>query len=251
MSVIVTQAADCAPLIGALEARGVDVWHVPTMESVPPEDETPLKAAVGDWLEYDWVAFTSRRAVAPVARVLGSRRSLTGPRIAAVGPGTAEEAQRWGWTADVVAPERTGRNLADTMRAAGPLEGVRVFFPKSEIARDSLPARLRELGAEVTEVVVYGIVPAPFNAVAVREALRAVRVRGLTFTSPSAARFFTDGVGGDVWEALGEHIVVGAIGPTTERELRRFGARRVVMPDRPGTEELAELMADELREAYR
>lgn len=248
MRVIVTQAADSAPLVTALERRNVEVWHVPVMKTALPEDTANLAEAIADWERFDWVAFTSKRAVAPVVEALRDRTLGRGPKVAAVGPATKSEVERFGWRVEVTAPERTGANLADAIATAGPIEGACVFFPRSEIARDSLPTRLRELGAEVTEAVVYRTVPAVFDAEGVRSAIERGEVAALTFTSPSAARFFAEQVEPNMWADPSNRVLVAAIGPTTEEALRELGVGKVIASEKPGTDELAELVAETLQE---
>jgi uroporphyrinogen-III synthase len=80
MRVIVTRPrAQARPLVEALEAIGADVVECPLIEIERTSDE-PVDAA-----GYDWLIVTSPNGADEIAR-----RGRNLPRIAAVGPGTAE-----------------------------------------------------------------------------------------------------------------------------------------------------------------
>jgi uroporphyrinogen-III synthase len=80
MKAIVTRPrAQARPLVERLEALGVEVVECPLIEIEPTSDD-PVDGA-----GYDWVIVTSPNGAGEIAR-----RGVNLPRIAAVGPGTAE-----------------------------------------------------------------------------------------------------------------------------------------------------------------
>ncbi len=119
-------------LAAALVAEGLEVEACPLV-AVEPLDGPPLR------LEgYDWLLLTSRHGVeALFARLEGPL-----PRVAVVGPGTAEALREHGVEPDLVAPTSTQEGLLGAL----PRPMGRVLFAGAEDARDLLAL---ELGADV------------------------------------------------------------------------------------------------------
>ena len=190
MRVVLTATeASAAPLAAALAAKGFEVETCPlvAVEALPG----PLLRAT----EYDWVLLTSRNAVEPLLERLEGPL----PRVAAVGPGTAEALRDHGIEPALVAGVSTQEGLAAELpRPAG-----RVLFAGAEGARDVL---VRELGADF--VPLYRTVP-----------LRPERFPAadlVVLASSSAARSFA---------ALGLDPPCVSVGPVTSAEARSLGLR--------------------------
>jgi uroporphyrinogen III methyltransferase / synthase len=211
MKVVLTGTERMAePLARVLTAAGLEVETCPLV-AVENVDGPPLRLG-----GYDWLLLTSRSAVeALFARLRGSL-----PRVAVVGPGTAEALRERGVEPALVARASTQEGLlAELPRPAG-----RVVFAGAEDARDLLA---RELGADV--VVLYRT----------RE-LRPERFPEadlVVLASASAARSFA---------ALGRDVPVVSIGPVTSAEAGAFGLRVVAEAathDREGLAEAVKLAA--------
>ena len=84
---IVVTRPEAKSLADQLESLGAEVSLVPLIEIRPAEDHAAAEAALERLDGYDWVVFTSVNAVAVFAPRLGG---LAGPRVAAVGPVTAD-----------------------------------------------------------------------------------------------------------------------------------------------------------------
>jgi uroporphyrinogen-III synthase len=111
-----------------LAASGFEVEACPLIriETVPGP---PIDGA-----RYDWILITSRNAVEPLlARLTGCV-----PRVAAIGPGTAEALAAHALTPDLVAADSTQEGLA----AALPEPYGRVLHAGAEGARDVLAGSL-------------------------------------------------------------------------------------------------------------
>jgi len=92
MKVIVTRPrAQAQPLVGRLEASGYDVVECPLIEIVRTSDE-PI-----DCTGYEWLIVTSPNGADEIAR-----RARNIPKVAAVGPGTAETLRKHGIEPDFV-----------------------------------------------------------------------------------------------------------------------------------------------------
>lgn len=168
-------APDAASLAGRLAALGAVPLITPAIEIVPG-DPGLLEAALTRVRRFDWIVFTSRYAVEAVAR---RGHPLEGPRIAAVGPATAEALADHGIAAALVPRDHSAEGL---LAALGDVAGLRMLFPASAIAKRTLPDGLRARGAHVLEVVAYDTRPtgAMYDALASADAV--------TFTSPSTVR---------------------------------------------------------------
>jgi uroporphyrinogen III methyltransferase/synthase len=137
VKVIVTRPRDQAgPLVGRLETLGHEVVACPLIEIEPTGPEEIDASA------YDWLIVTSPNGATEVARRLRGRV----PRVAAVGPGTAEALRGHGIDPALVPRISTQEGLLDEF----PRDGGRVLFAAAEGAR---LRPLDELGADL--VVLY------------------------------------------------------------------------------------------------
>ena len=131
MKVIVTRPRDQAgPLVARVEALGHEVVECPLIEIERLSDE-PVDAA-----GYDWVIVTSPNGADEIAR-----RGRNLPKLAAVGPGTAERLREHGLEPAFV-PRMSSQEglLAEFPRPAG-----RVLFTAAENSRRG---PIEELGAD-------------------------------------------------------------------------------------------------------
>lgn len=180
MRVIVTRPrAQAEPLAERLRALGHEVVLCPLLE-VEPLGDGPVEVE-----GYDWVVVTSANGADELARRSAGRM----PRLAAVGPGTAEALRRHGLEPELVSHVSTQEGLLEELpRPAG-----RVLVVAAEGARRLLAD---ELGADF--VALYRT----------RELHPAKPPRGdlVVLASGSAARAFA---------ALGLDVPAVSIGPQT------------------------------------
>src|SRR5919198_2914119 len=131
MKVVVTRPRNQAgPLVTRLEANGHEVLECPLIEIERSSDE-PIDAS-----GYDWLIVTSPNGADEIAR-----RGRNLPRLAAVGPGTAERLAEHGLQAAFVPRVSTQEGLiAEFPRPPG-----RVLFAAAENSRRG---PIDELGAD-------------------------------------------------------------------------------------------------------
>jgi len=161
-TVVVTrdEGAD-GPLTSELEGRGAQVLHWPTVRISPPENTTRLDAALESLGGYDWIVFTSARAVTAVFERLPAPRVLPSSlRIAAVGPGTSLALRDAGWCPEVEPEDHSSIALVRALASRG-VAGGHVLFPASSLAGRALVEGLSEEGASVDDVVAYRTVRLP------------------------------------------------------------------------------------------
>lgn len=191
MRVIVTRPrAQAGPLVQRLEALGCEVVACPLIEIEPLSDE-PIDAAA-----YEWLIVTSPNGADEVARRLVGR-----PKVAAVGPGTAERLREHGIEPDFV-PRVSSQ---DGLLAEFPRPQGRVLFAAAENARRR---PIEALGADYVPLYRTRLVrpEAPPDGDVV------------VLASGSAARAFS-------W--LGLDVPAVSIGPQTTRVAESVGLRVV------------------------
>ncbi len=190
MRVIVTRpAGQEEPVADRLREAGLEVIACPLI-LVEPLGEEPVDVG-----RYDWVIVTSPNGAAELARRV--RGQL--PRVAAIGPGTAQALAERGIAADLVPRVSTQEGLlAELPRPAG-----RVLFAGAEDARRLL---VDELGADF--VPLYRTVELRPNAFPSGDLV--------VLASASAARAFG---------ALGLDTPAVSIGPETTRAAQDAGVR--------------------------
>ncbi|HEY6015182.1 MAG TPA: uroporphyrinogen-III synthase [Gaiellaceae bacterium] len=122
MRVIVTRPrAQAGPLVERLEELGCEVVECPLIEIEPLGDE-PIDASA-----YEWLIVTSPNGADEIARRLVGTR----PKVAAVGPGTAERLREHG-----IEPAFVPRvSSQDGLLAEFPRPQGRVLFAAAENAR--------------------------------------------------------------------------------------------------------------------
>lgn len=222
--VAVTTTPDAAHrLSDPLREVGLEPVELPCIRTVPASDATRCfirQAAPGA----DWIVVTSRRAV---ELIWPDGDMPPGPAVAAVGPATADAANRAGGTVRVIG--RTGaEGLADLLEAR--VAGTTVVFPHARAADPETVRRLRDAGAVVVAAAAYDTEPIspgddPVDAV--------------LFGSPSAVEGWT------LSRSL-EGLVVGAMGETTAAALEEAGHPAEVVPAHPGFHALVSALADRL-----
>jgi uroporphyrinogen-III synthase len=204
VKVVVTRPREQAgPLVRRLEERGHDVVECPLIEIEPLPGPVEVEG-------YDWVIVTSPNG----ARELVSRASGALPKVAAVGPGTAETLREL-----EVEPAFVPRvSSQDGLLAEFPRPAGRVLFAAAEGARRR---PIDELGADFvplyTTRLVRPEIPPEGDVV--------------VLASGSAARSFAE---------LGAEIPAVTIGPQTTKAAEQAGLRVVAEAETHDLEGLIE-----------
>jgi uroporphyrinogen-III synthase len=188
VKVVVTRPrSQAGPLVQRLEGLGLEVVECPLI-AIEPLDEPRAVDTTG----YDWVVVTSPNG----AELFARRRSGELPRVAAVGPGTAEALRALGIEPDLAAAVSTQEGLLDEF----PRPVGRVLVVGAEGSRRVL---IDALGASFVPLYRTRLLdpPVPDGDVVV-------------LASGSAARSFA---------ALGAPLPAVSIGPQTTRAARAAG----------------------------
>ena len=231
--VVVTRAAEQSEyLMEALRDKGAVPVVLPMVAFGPPGDATELDKAMVGLDSYDWIFLTSQNALRALQErghflKMDLQEAMSGIRIAAVGPATAEAVESAGLQVAYVATKHTGVSLAEEL--ANEVKGKRVFLPRSDRANPELVEKLRGLGVQVTEVVAYRTIhPDKGNAGRVAAVVRD-GVDAVLFFSPSAVHHFQELMGIENFVELSRRSAFAAIGPVTAGALRKAKIERVLL----------------------
>lgn len=207
LKVAVTRPAkDFADTADALREIGADPVSLPAIEiDVSPREE--LVKALENSADFNWILFTSRNAVDAVFAIVSS---ISGPRIAAVGPRTADVLTAHGAAIDLVPQVHTAQGLLGVLPNVA---GEKVLLPESELALPTLRDGLVERGAHVTTVTAYLTRELRVNLHHLE------RIDIVLFSSPSAVDSIVNSGG------VPENTQVVCVGPTTTAAAERQGLR--------------------------
>jgi uroporphyrinogen III methyltransferase/synthase len=236
--VLVTRPRDqAAEMVDRLSILGAEAIEAPMIRIAPPEDLGPLRRAVDNVNDFDWVVFTSANSVEAFMSVLldGTRdiRWLRKPQLCSVGTGTAERLARFGVKADLIPDEFRSEALVAAMVQTGSLDACRVLVPRADIGRDVIVEGLRDAGALVNDVVAYRTVledAQQDDGPDVYRMLLDDAIDVVTFTSPSAVRNFASIYGKEQTIDLLSRTVVAVIGPVTAEAAMQLGLTVTVQP---------------------
>lgn len=241
-SVVVTRAASqAAGFSRSLRRLGAQVLPIPTISFEPPESWRPLDRVIQRLRAYDWLIFTSVNGVDRFIRRLdGSSRDLRDlpGRICAIGPATAERLRALHLRVDVLPESYVTESLAETFGKLD-MRGRKVLLPRAEEARDLLPTRLVELGADVDVVAVYRtVLPDSSRELAARAWIDGAAPDWVSVTSSSTVRNLVRMV---PVEDL-SRSQLASIGPVTSATARELGLRVAVEASPFTTEGLAQAL---------
>ncbi|MFQ5767060.1 MAG: uroporphyrinogen-III synthase, partial [Acidobacteriota bacterium] len=193
-TIVITRPDEEGTGLGArLSQAGAQVINCPTIGIEPLSDTDYLDRALLSLKEYQWVILTSANGARIFFRRLKQlnldARALASARVAAIGPATAAVILASGIRPDCIPEEYRAEGLVKALADLN-LAGARVLLPRASVARDLLPAALKQQGAVVDVVPTYRTIRPTAHAGEVVRALKAGDVDAVTFTSSSTVRNF-------------------------------------------------------------
>jgi len=258
MKVLITRPRNQADsFAAALIEAGFEPVFFPVIEIRPFKENVALDRAIEKLSCYDWIVFTSVNGVdaffSVIAREYNERsnpliseeiaspsaRNDTGPKIAAIGPKTAQSLESRGVTPDFVPEEYVAEAI---LPGLGDLRGRWILLPRAEIARKALPEAILTAGGVAHEIAVYQTIPAEID----REGLAALKsgVEAVTFTSPSTVENFVEIVrraGLNPLQLPGNPLIA-CIGPITQKAAQEAGFAGTMVAKEYTAEGLVELL---------
>lgn len=209
--------------IRSLKELGFEPVSFPLI-AIRPFCSHAIREAVGNISQYNWLLFTSANAVRAFMSWIHNNEIFQNlsdlPSIGVVGKATAAELVFYGYNASVIPDHFTAADLA---RALGNVEGQKILFPGSTLARHTLPDLLREKGAEVDVIPIYET----SKLTTKKDELKVILSQGIdivTFASPSTVEAFIEMNG-----PSHTHAVYACLGPVTADAARENGIEPTII----------------------
>ena len=215
-----TIANGAAETESALAELPVEFHAVPVSKIVQTCSQEALDRVHERLDRFDWLMLSSANAAAIFLGSLPAARRGAVPRIACVGPDTADFARRIGHAVCFVPEIHTGAALADEFIARHGKGHPRLLLPRPEKMGGDLVERLTGAGLSVTQLVLYRTEPLDGEAA---EKLSFRDSDLFVFMSPSGVKHFTR------LHPLPEKATAIVIGPTTAAALAAAGHANVVI----------------------
>ena len=219
--VLVTRPLEQAgSLLARLEELGAEVLVQPAIEISPPDDWAGVDSALQRLEDFDWLVFSSSNGVRYLLDRLEARgedlRRLGQVRLAAIGPGTAEELARYRLKADLLPDEYRAEALAASL--ATQARGKRFLLVRASRGREVLAEELSRAGGSGEQVVVYQSRDVARPEASIDQSLREGKIQWITVTSSAIARSLA--------ALFGEHLRkarLASISPITSATLGELG----------------------------
>ena len=136
------QAGDSIELAFHLGAQPISL---PVIQILPPEEFHDVDEAISSLAEVDWLVFTSANGVSGLLNRIWETgedvRRLSHLKLAAIGPATARELEKYHLRADIVPSEFRAEALAESLKPL--VSGKRVLWARSEERRVGKECRSR------------------------------------------------------------------------------------------------------------
>lgn len=207
-----------------LREKGAEVLELPSIKTVALEDQSLLSGALDQISGYQWLVFTSPTGVEVFFDYLIIQkkdiRCLSGIKLAAIGQGTAKALEQRGLQVDLVPEvydgEALGKALAEILEG-----GEKILIPRASIGNESLPALLREAGAEVDDIPIYETVYERSPLIDLKKELEQGNINCVVFTSASTVKGFVESTAGADYSG----VVAACIGKQTKAAADQFGMK--------------------------
>ena len=246
--VLITRALDQAGDFAALlEERGFIPLTFPTIEFTPPEDTEKVAKTLRNISSFDWILLTSANGVKffveSLEKIGPPALLLKNIKVCAVGPKTAESAEKSGLTTDLIPEDYQAEGVLHALAGVG-IEGKNILFPRAEEGRDVLPDGLERMGASVELVSVYRTIKPEGKEVKLKTILEK-GVDFITFTSGSTVRNFVSILGASNMHLLSD-IKIACISEVTAKIAGNLGIKTDILPLQNTTYSLAEAIKNSL-----
>ncbi len=225
--IVVTRArAQASDMISRLTELGAQCLEYPVIKIVPPQDFSPLDAAIETLATYDWIIFTSVNGVEFFFKRLCQKgkdaRALGNLKTACIGPVTAERLKFYGINTDILPESFRAESIVKAFESES-VSGKRILLPRAAEARPILPEELSKMGAVIDEISAYQTVNDTENLDSLIGQLELGDIDLITFTSSSTVTNFKKLIPHDRFKSLLKNITIASIGPITSETAVKNG----------------------------
>jgi len=212
--------AQANQLAALLEELGAGTVIQPAIEISRPSDWQPVDDAIGTLNRFDWLVFSSSNGVRTfIERLLATGldlRALGCIKLAAIGPGTADELSRYRLNVDLQPSEFRAESLAAELAPIA--QGKRFLLARASRGREVLADEITAAGGEVTQIIVYNSIDVDSPDADIAADLAAGKIHWVTVTSSAIARSLAAMFGSDL-----SKVRLASISPITSATLRELG----------------------------
>jgi len=189
-----------------------EVIHFPVIEMKPLDSYSEFDEILSKVQGYDWIIFTSRFAVYYFFKRLKElgkdTRYVSRCRIISIGKSTTEKLSEYGISPDLQPRNESSNGILNLIKSEK-IRKRKILIPRSEIAVNTLPIKLKEAGNDITTVTIYrNVLPERINKIDLSE------VDTVVFTSPSCVRNFSK-----IYNKIPGHLKYISRGCETENEM--------------------------------
>ncbi|MDA1055350.1 MAG: uroporphyrinogen-III C-methyltransferase [Planctomycetota bacterium] len=208
-----------------LEELGAEAVIQPAIEISEPADWQPVDEAIKTLSSFDWLVFSSSNGVRYfIDRLLATGldvRALGGIKLAAIGPGTADELSRYHLNVDLQPSEFRAESLAAELAPLA--NGKRFLLARASRGREVLADEITSGGGAVTQIVVYDSINVDSPDSDIAADLAAGKIHWVTVTSSAIARSLASMFGSKLSKTR-----LASISPITSTTLRECGSEPAV-----------------------
>ena len=207
-----------------LRKKGAEVLELPSIKTVPVQDESPLHEALSGMDQYQWLVFTSPTGVEIFFQELRvchkDIRSLGSVKVAAIGQGTAKALEERGILTDLIPEVYDGDSLGEAL-AAELQGGEKILLPRAEKGNQNLADILRKKGAEVDDIATYETLYETSPLIHVGEEIHKRAIDCVVFTSASTVKGFVNSTELSDYSS----VTAACIGKQTKAEADKYGMK--------------------------
>jgi len=238
--ILVTRPTEFAPnMCDRLRVLGAEPLMLPTIAIAPFEDQDGWINFLHSLRHKGWLIFTSRSGVIHLLDGLLERgfdlRDLSSFKIAAIGPGTADELARRGLKADFTPDKATVASLAEEFASRNDLTGAVVVRVRGDLSDDTIERALSERSINTFPVTVYRTITPAWEPHWIAS-LQDNPPDYITFSSSSTVDGFVKILGKDAANKIVSGSTILSIGPSTSKTISKYGWKVTAEAD-PHTQE--------------
>ena len=182
-----------------LRKKGAEVLELPSICTVPVEDNSRLYEAFEKLAAYQWIIFTSPVGVEIFFDEMDRKemdvRSLGQAKIAVIGEGTKKKLKEHHLLADFVPSVYDGETLGTEL--AKELQGdEKILIPRADAGNKKLTELLEQTGAKVDDIATYTTCYEKSRLIDEKKEFETGSVDCVVFTSASTVKGFVEGTPG-------------------------------------------------------
>lgn len=231
----------------SLRELGAEVLELPSICTVPMEDQSLLMKALDEISGYQWLVFTSPTGVETFFQELKGAgkdiRCLGGVKIAVIGEGTAKKLREHCLVPDLMPEVYDGESLGAAL-AAVLQGGERILIPRAEKGNAALVTLLEQAGGKVSDIPTYRTVYEKSRLIDEKAEFENGRIHCVVFTSASTVKGFVEGTPGLDYT----RVRAACIGKQTKAAADAYGMQ-TRMSEKATIESLISLVVKMKREA--